>query len=484
MSKYGNVFSVSDYASALKKSNRNYSGLKTWNQMYAATDLAALQAEGAVKYNYAQNVADAYYSSEQQRRSIGASELGTGYKKAAIQDIDAALNEAYDTYYNNYVSNMASIQEAQAQAQAQTTELLNTQAEYTKQYEEAHINYVKDLWSKTETGELTMTTTDEDGNVIEGDLPANFFSEGPWSKLTKIDADGNRVLLSDDEIRSLMYDANGNLTIAGLDIYDMIENDLAQRGKFSFGSYLAQQDEANDTDLVDWAMSYNPFDYSVAGTNAGSFKELVGMASTDDKYSFVERFGGMNEDEINAMMDPFVVKIQDIRQLVNDGADIDDIVENVKQFSTDIFKMFDEYGLIEDFKQAGYDIDTLTAAITNSLSNYETAVDDLSTYDANTTAIAEGTRASTAAGYMAVGASVGSLPGAIIGFIIGAIGGSFAADAVYNSRNMSADRRNKVSQVSTTKDVMFDDMLNVITMITMYAQQKRRATENKLQLGK
>lgn len=263
--KYGNVFTTSDYTDALLKSNRTQSGLKTWSQMYGSIDLAAQQADAALRSNYANEVSEAYANSHAQKSVIYGSNLSEGYKAAAASDVDAALNEAYESYRSNYLSDLQEIDSSKIAAQSQISTMLTEQAEMTKLYEQSHIDYVKYLYENL---------------GVDESIPSDLFGRAGWSNF--ISSDGE--LLSDDEIHKMMYDENGNLTLKGVDIYNMVENDLSDSGYKSFGSYLAEQDAVNKTNLLDWAMTYNPYSYT-ALTNAGSFKELVGIRPNEYTYN-------------------------------------------------------------------------------------------------------------------------------------------------------------------------------------------------------
>lgn len=455
--KYGNVFTTSDYTDALLKSNRTQSGLKTWSQMYGSIDLAAQQADAALRSNYANEVSEAYANSHAQKSAIYSSNLSEGYKAAAATEIDAALNEAYESYRSNYNKSLLDVEASKADAQSKVTELLTQQAENTKNYEQAHLDYLQYLWSGVESGELT-----------DKDVPADLWTQPGWSRLTATDEQGNVTgLLSEDEIRSMMYDENDNLTLKGVDIYDMIENDLSNRGYKSFGSFLAEQDEANKTNLVEWATSYNPYDYNDAFTNAGSFKELMGMTSTDDKYLFVERFGGMTEEDIDVVIGKFDTKIANIENKIAGIEDAD--ADSVK---TEIYGLIDEVELLT--KQYGLEdvsFDKYKAVIDEAFADIKSNKDDLTYYDVQTAIATSAAIISGTVGGAAVGSSV-PIIGTLIGGLLGATAGYAAALEIKESREPGRQAYTEAAKYNATSAK--DATLNMLTYLSMNMKKTQR----------
>src|SRR5574344_1818619 len=102
MSEYGMIYDTSSIKQYLKEANRDYMGRKTWENLYAGIDIAEKQPIGVLKQDYAK----------------------------AIDDIDIALQEAYDTYRRNYLQGESEIQTASAEAVKSVDEALTEQAEY------------------------------------------------------------------------------------------------------------------------------------------------------------------------------------------------------------------------------------------------------------------------------------------------------------------------------------------------------------------
>ena len=89
-----------------------------------------------------------------------------------------------------------------------------------------------------------------------------------------------------DDISAGLYDDDDFLTLQGADFFDQMENDMATRGGLFIRNYL----QSEDSDLYNWALSNNPYDYAPdklgASNNASSFKTMVGMTSKDDEYVY------------------------------------------------------------------------------------------------------------------------------------------------------------------------------------------------------
>ena len=382
MSEYGMIYDTSSIKQQLKEANRDYMGRKTWENLYAGIDIAEKQQIGVLKQDYAKAMSDAYATAYKNKVAVGASNIGQGYKAEAIDDIDIALQEAYDTYRRNYLQGESEIQTASAEAAKNVDEALTEQAEYTKKFADAPYEYLKYLFDKYNEG------NPEDNIFLTNDL---------WKRYTYEEKDeegnltGERLLKSWEDIASYgsydeytdefgnlqkewtgLYDDAGNLTVKGADFYDQMMNDLAQKGGYSFGEWLSNYDE----DLYNWSQSYNPYDYTKAGTNVGSFRTMVGLTSTDQTYSFIERFGGISRKELDSMYSKFSDKAAELNQKVSNdnGRGSKGILEEYKGLSKDIADLTDKLGIKDDIEQEmGMSFDELGDYLynltENSLSN-------------------------------------------------------------------------------------------------------------------
>ena len=303
MAKYGMIFDTSDIKSQLAEANRDYYGRKVWENLYGSIDYAKQRQLGKLQQDYSSAVNEAYASAHLANQNIAASNLGVGYKTAASEANDLALEEAYNTYRQKYLAGVSEVESLSAKQTQNVTNALSEQAKYESEFAEKPYEYLQYLFNK----------------YSEGDRANNiFYNEELWKRYTNEAKDeagnltGERELKSWEEIANYgayedvegkkqwtgLFDESGNLTIKGADFFDQMINQLAYEGRgISFGNWLAENDEK----LYEWSRSYNPYNYTEAGTNLGSFKTMVGLTSADEKYTFMERFGGLSKSDVNNM---------------------------------------------------------------------------------------------------------------------------------------------------------------------------------------
>lgn len=285
-----NVLGKNDVRNALLAQNRNYQNRSTWGQMFAQTDLAAQQAESALKYDYAQDVAEAYSAAYDQKSAIYGSNYGTGYKQAFADDIDAALNEAYETSRANYYKQLESVSKATAQANQGIVSALNTETDYMQNYLNSHIDYAKYLYNAINEGiELPGVSSD-------------LFKNAGWKEFVDFDESGNvKDFKSDDLIREMLRDPyTGDLSAKGQALFKMLQTDLSTGGKYSFQQYLEEQDARNKTNIAEWAASHNPYD--VFNIKANTAKDILGLDNTDNKFTTADKFMTADKYELDTML--------------------------------------------------------------------------------------------------------------------------------------------------------------------------------------
>lgn len=382
MSEYGMIYDTSDVKKQLNEANRDYIGRKTWENLYAGIDIAEKQQINSLKQDYAKAMSDAYATAYNNKVAIGSSNLGQGYKIDAIDDIDIALQEAYDTYRRNYLQGESEIKAASAEAAENVDKALTEQAEYIKKFANAPYEYLKYLFDKYNEG------NPEDNIFLTNDLWKRYTYE---EKDEKGNLTGERLLKSWEDIVSYgaydeytdefgnkqkewtgLYDADNNLTIKGVDFYDQMMNYEATHAGYSFGEWLANYDE----DLYNWSRSYNPYDYTADQRNIGSFRTMVGLTSKDQEYSFIERFGGISRKELDSMYSKFSDKAAELNQKVSNdnGRGSKGILEEYKGLSNDIANLTEKLGIKDSIeKEMGMSFnelgDYLYKLTENSLSN-------------------------------------------------------------------------------------------------------------------
>ena len=469
MAKYGMIFDTSDIKSQLAQANRDYYGRKVWENLYGSIDYAKQKQLGKLQQDYSSAVNEAYASAHLANQNIAASNLGVGYKAAASEANDLALEEAYNAYRQKYLEGVSEVESLSAKQTQNVTNALDEQAKYIRDFSKKPYEYLKYVFDKYSEG-------DRENNI--------FYNEELWKRYTKEAKDeagnptGERELKSWDEIVNYgayekvadefgniekqwtgLYDDNGHLTIKGADFFDQMINQLAYEGRgTSFGSWLAENDEK----LYEWAKAYNPYDYT-AGTNFGSFKTMVGLTSADEEYTFMERFGGLSKSDVDNMYSGFTNKLTELNKKISSSSGKD-----AKQIASEFTGLTAEIGKLT--KQLG-----ITADVENELGM---SLDDLGKYLANnaSAAVSKGDiwlqgvqTALTSIGSGAViGAKAGGGKGAIAGAIVGAIVGSaFAALEAEGTK-----KQNK--ELAKASRDAYD---NLVTTLITYSQNKQREAQ-------
>lgn len=469
MAKYGMIFDTSDIKSQLAQANRDYYGRKVWENLYGSIDYAKQKQLGKLQQDYSSAVNEAYASAYLANQNIAASNLGVGYKAAAFEENDLALEEAYNTYRQKYLAGISEVESLSAKQTQNVTNALDEQAKYESAFAEKPYEYLQYVFDK----------------YSEGDRANNiFYNEELWKRYTKEVKDeagnptGERELKSWEEIANYgayediagesgnierqwtgLFDESGHLTVKGVDFYDQMMNQLAYEGRgISFGSWLAENDEK----LYEWAKAYNPYDYA-AGTNLGSFKTIVGLTSADEEYTFMERFGGLSKSDVDNMYSGFTNKLTELNKKISSskGKDSKQIASEFTGLTAEIGKLTDQLGITSDVEnELGMSLDDLgkyfasnaSAAVSNGdiwLQGIQTAV----------TSIGSGA---------VIGAKAGGGKGAIVGAIVGAIAGSVAA---------TLEAKNTKEQNKELARASRDAYDNLVTTLITYSQNKQREAQ-------
>lgn len=314
------ITTKSGFKNALQESERDAFGNYTWRQAMSNIDYQTKLAEAQAKQLYGEDVATAYQAATQQRAAIAGTAFGQGTKELLMSDTERALSQAYDQYMSNYAQNIANIQNQASTAYSELNKALEERSKYMSDYEQEHYKYLQslDTWFQKQIENATDDVSREKAQQAYDDFVKGDLSD--WKKFYNV-TDQGATLKTWDELTTpvqdpltgeyiSLYDAEGRLTRAGQDFYDQMENyyssRMAKEGETlppSFQQYLYSENQ----ELYDWANQYNPYSYApnLAGesTNVGAFKQLLGIESTDEQYSFLERFGGLSRLDIENTFD-------------------------------------------------------------------------------------------------------------------------------------------------------------------------------------
>lgn len=323
----GSIMTEKQAKQAILNDYRNISGSRTFGSMYAANELAGMRAEQQVEQQYGEQIGQAYKSAMAQRSNVLSSNLGTGYKEAMLGDTDQYLTQAYNQYMSKLSESKQAIASNVAKANEEITSTVDTIAKNKAAYgnalfdyydaylaekqntldEDAYKKFMRSaLWDKYYTydfGTDTQAKADYDvarAAVERGEMTEDELFEKFW-QYRRAKTRDELTTVAYDEVDgrkeySSLYDEEGNLTLAGVDFFDQLENFAAthkNEGQ-SWSEYL----QTTNPELYDWASSYNPYNIGPDDmTYAGSFRTMTGRTSTDYTYSFLERFGGLTEKQ-------------------------------------------------------------------------------------------------------------------------------------------------------------------------------------------
>ena len=396
------ITTLENMKDALRNLNKDYYGNKTFASLYGANYLSGEMQKGTIAQSYSDAMEQAYKSSLEQRSAVQASNIGQGAKKEMLSDLDVALEDAYRQYMANQGQSIAKVNQAVTEGASAIDTALTTQAENALGLKEALESYYRDLY--------TEQLKSPDNNLFTSDANfSNFLVEIPEESLATaenyIERDGKyyrQKTLAELQAEENWYDEQGKLGTKAQDFYDkMINYASTYGGATPFGDYLRSKDK----DLYNWAMETNQFgfspDSSIAATNRniGIVKQTLGLKSTDETYSFLERQGGLSKEELDKVMAP----------LYNFQKNIDEAFEkksgNTKDFAKMITPMIDEVQTLS--KQLGLDQNADWVEVNNAMEQLKSASPD--TLQTVVTTLGVGLAGS------GIIAAVGHIPGMIIG---------------------------------------------------------------------
>lgn len=458
-------------------------GRKTFEEMFATNAFMTQQQQSALTYDYSQAMNEAYIASSQQEQAILDSNLGQGYKQLLIDENTSALQQAFDSYSSQWAQASTKVAQSSAETQQQIVNLANTQAQNIASYTNSYYDYLAKQWDLYKDDETTNQAL------------ANWFTDPLYGgrytvKDARTDAAGNVMtdtngnilyadprLMTRDEIMQMAYDEDGNLTVKGIEFYDMLNANLGQ-GVQSFDSYLYETDK----DLYEWANTANPYHYdtSVSGYTTNSYNIAKDLGIDDYTYSFAERFGGMSDEELDKMFGDFKSSIDNIS--TDPNAAIDDIQSSASDLITFANKMGISSELNDALSTFEIDgkkgLDALQYVIDNADNNKASDFWDV-LFAQDEEILAYGSGAAVAAGVIGSSVSVPTMIGASatipgIGPIIAAIiAVGSAAYALINAGVKSEQSKQASTKYATELQKAYNQ---AVTSMTSYAKTKRDAS--------
>ena len=455
-------FTASQAKTNLYNENRDYYNRKTWENLLSQNRQSAVAAENQLVKDYTQASTAAYTSYLQNRANIENSALFGDSKQNMLLENRINLEEAYNTYRQNLAKGQEEISEQyQSNISAIDTELTKEAQNYVD-YENLHYDYLKELFENSPQ----LYNDPRFAHYITRDYELD-----PETNEYIVDSETGEYVQKDprvktvDELYNDMYTYNAEtgeyeMNQAAVDYYDMIENLALEdiQGARSWQSFL----EETNPELAEWATSTDQYNYTTAGTKAGSFKTITGRESTDFAWSYAERMTGVKVEQLNEQFDSFKTKFEDtVKELKGDEGDLTKTKDNVTSISNmvkEVGGLLDDYGIKKSIEQQ----------INMSFDEF---ADKLASA-ANSTSSTGGTVLETV-GVVLTSMTLGALGGAKAGpagAVIGAIG------MMFSSLVIEVDRmNNKVKNATSLNDSAkkaFDNMLVAIGKYAASEQQK------------
>lgn len=505
MAEYGLVMDVDATKQELKNMNRDYNNRRTWAGLETNLALSAQTANTALTRDYSTAMSEAYNAAKINQRAINASGLIGEGRLRAEQENRSALEQAYSTYMSNYQTAQQSIAENYTEGMTAIDAALTEQAKNTIAYKEKHEDYLDYLWYQYQMGENTLFDNKQWSKFLVDDVDdeGNVITDKKGNALKRLKT--REELYSptfneytDDEGNTQkewtgFVDDEGNLTIAGLDFFDQLSNVVpseALGSSATFGQFLAQTDtdflmnqygytasEAKkiaeeNAEILKWSQTYNPYNYTPQGTNKGSFRTMVGMASTDDTYSFAERFGGMTREQINGLFTEYNDAAEALSKKMKNAKDKGkSITKEVKGLVDSAHNLAIELGIDNDLN---INWDQLAAEAelyySNTKSSGEMTGMFFNAYGSQTiSGGAFGASLGALGGSVvpgvgtAVGAGVGTAIGVAVGQVVGVIEGAVAVD----------EQRTLNKKMAKSSQELFNNMLGTMTAYAAYTKRQR-----------
>ena len=465
------VYTASEIAAQLQENNRDAYGKLTWENLYAGASNYAGYQSNVLRSSYKEAMTSAYDVYLKNKMQIQSSDLIGSSQRSLLQEQQDALTDAYNSYRSNLAQGEQQIAQSYQQQIADIDNALTAQAENTSKY----LNYFGDYYA--------YLTENYGESLIDDEL---------WNTRYGIDTeeDGQKIhrLATWEELRNKMYEETGELTRFGEDVIDQLEN--AQIGEIVNDELLPSWEDflySEDEELYEWAFNtYNPYNWTDAGVNVGSIKAMTGRLSTDQEYSFLERWGGLTSEQSEEIFGKFNDTLNEFKSFSstdkkNDGADI---IKNVADAFGNVYEFAKDLGidaeLENEFAKLGFQggFKELQEQLKMSASGLTTGTDAFFSnlaLPAMGSAVAAGAaiKGATAAGAALLGSNpVGWVASAVLAAglaVFGIVQGSSAAHDAHKQNEKSANRAIQMYQ-------------QAVNAMTMYARNKASEAENKYKL--
>jgi hypothetical protein len=280
--QYGFNFTESDMKRLLEQNDRQQNGVRSWRQLFGNASLGYNTQSDALRTDYASAIAEAYKSNFAQRNAIFGTGLNASGTQQLLNQSRADLHAAYDTYIRNYGSAASALAESYSKEMSAIDEDLTTRATNFKNlYNSAYKYLSEELYGSDylKVKDWSWLASDPAELAKYGNNPAAIENATLGS------------LKSWNELSTILFDGQDNLTMEGTKFFDQIFNAQPQGNirtdkdgnEISVRTFDQWLSDTNPT-LRDWAASADVSNYTRAGTRLGTAKVNAGLESDDIKY--------------------------------------------------------------------------------------------------------------------------------------------------------------------------------------------------------
>lgn len=301
--QYGMNIPASNIKNMLEQNDIQQNGVRTWRQLLggASQNFAAQTAK--VKTDYSEAIAQAYKSNLEQMDAVVGSNLSAGANARLAQLNKEELAATYQKYVQGYAQDVSALTEQYADEVNTIESALTERAEnYSNLFNKAYTYLTEEL----ALGDLTVQDlnkpiySDDKSPELQGyeNKVTDYLSDYglDWMR----DEEGN--ILEWNDLAQKMFNADGSLNAQGVMFYDAMFNAMPQ-------GYMSREDGSEirsfdkwlsetDTELRDWVVQQDIFNYNEAGTNRGTANLLTGRDATDVSYGKYEYIKPEDFDDI------------------------------------------------------------------------------------------------------------------------------------------------------------------------------------------
>lgn len=358
--QYGVNITASDMQKLLERNDKQQSGVRTWRQLFGNAALGHNAQSDALLGDYSSAIAQAYKSNLEQNAVIAGAGLSAGSTQEMLSASRNDLLSAYNTYIANYAKDATTL------AENYNKEVTDISADLTARAE----NFAK-LYNTTYqylAEELNGASYTRDGTTVD------FFTDQGlnWA------IDPNTNELASWDVLSQQLFSDGELTLQGQEFFDQMFNTPSGGWTTAAGNPLRGFDKwlsDTDADLREWWASQDAYNYTFAGSNAGTSKQLMGLESTDSLYQKLDSSDtdfSVNAksilDEFSAMDTSITTALEDFNKATQAYENFDE--EVIKNYPTTMRKEERDKAIAEARKNRESDYKEAKAAFDTAWQDY------------------------------------------------------------------------------------------------------------------